>query len=211
MNGPTRDSSALAAVDKGARRCRFARREKPIFYLVCLLTIIFMMTVPIGSRAGRRGGQAGAHVSKPDVTSAGNAENGKVLFKNYGCYECHGSHGQIASRTGPALAPDLIAFEAFSSYVRQPSGSMPAYSDKVTSNRDLADIYEFLKSTPNQPSPKTIPILSFVSETIIPKELICLVSDQPTSGRSRRFGNEIGKEHIVYRELVTWVPSLYGW
>jgi len=95
--------------------------------------------------------------------SAGNTELGKQLFARYGCYECHGSQGQIASRAGPALAPDLIPFAAFAAYVREPKGSMPRYIDKVMSEKDLADIYEFLRSTPHPPAAKTIPILNGVA------------------------------------------------
>jgi len=78
----------------------------------------------------------------------------EALFKKYGCYECHGSRGQIASRSGPALAPDLIPFDAFAAYVREPKGSMPPYVDKVVSQKDLADIYAFLQTTPRPPGLK---------------------------------------------------------
>src|SRR5580704_15262466 len=107
------------------------------------------------------------HAATRDSKSAGaptgNVENGNQLFKKYGCYECHGSHGQIASRSGPALAPDLIPFDAFAAYVREPKGSMPPYVDKVVSQKDLADIYAFLQTTPHPPAAKTIPILNAVA------------------------------------------------
>jgi mono/diheme cytochrome c family protein len=108
-------------------------------------------------------GQAAANSSKPTVTATGNAEPGRQLFKKYGCYECHGSRGQIASRSGPALAPDLIPFDAFAAYVREPKGSMPPYVDKVVSQKDLADIYAFLQTTPRPPGLKTIPILNAIA------------------------------------------------
>jgi mono/diheme cytochrome c family protein len=107
--------------------------------------------------------QAPAGSSKSAETAPGNADLGKQLFKKYGCYECHGSHGQIASRSGPALAPDLIPFDAFSAYVREPKGSMPPYVARVVSQKDLADIYAFLQTTPHPPAAKTIPILNAVA------------------------------------------------
>jgi mono/diheme cytochrome c family protein len=37
---------------------------------------------------------------------------------------------------------------------------MPAYSDAVLSDKDIADIYAFVKSLPGSRSPKDIPILN---------------------------------------------------
>jgi|HubBroStandDraft_6_1064221.scaffolds.fasta_scaffold02379_12 mono/diheme cytochrome c family protein len=112
------------------------------------------------------------HAATRDSKSAGaptgNVENGNQLFKKYGCYECHGSHGQIASRAGPALAPNPVPFEGFVSYVRHPAGSMPTYTEKVVSDQELADIYAFLQSTSNPPAPKTVPLLNLVALNAAP-------------------------------------------
>ncbi len=89
---------------------------------------------------------------------AGDAENGKRLFSRDGCYECHGLQAQGATATAPRLAPDPIAFAAFSRYVRNPTGEMPPYTGKVVSDQDLADLYAFLKSVPRPPDPKTLPL-----------------------------------------------------
>ena len=89
---------------------------------------------------------------------AGNAQNGKKLFANVGCYQCHGFEGQ--GGVGPRLAPRPIAFGTFSKYLRQPTGEMPPYTAKVVSDKDLADIYSFLQSIPEPPSAQDIPILS---------------------------------------------------
>jgi ubiquinol-cytochrome c reductase cytochrome c subunit len=74
----------------------------------------------------------------------GNGENGKKLFTSFGCYECHGTVGQ--GGTGPRIAPTTISVSALLRYVRQPSGQMPPYSAKVATDRELTDIYEYLKS-----------------------------------------------------------------
>ena len=60
---------------------------------------------------------------------------------------------------GPRLAPRPLAFEAFSKYVRNPSGQMPPYTVKVVSSPQLTDIYAFLRSVPEPPSVDSIPIL----------------------------------------------------
>jgi ubiquinol-cytochrome c reductase cytochrome c subunit len=88
---------------------------------------------------------------------AGSAQNGKTLFANVGCYQCHGFEGQ--GGVGPRLAPRPIAFAPFNKYLRQPTGEMPPYTAKVVTDKDLVDIYSFLQSIPEPPSPESIPIL----------------------------------------------------
>ena len=85
------------------------------------------------------------------------AQNGKKLFESYGCYQCHGHDGHGGA--GARLAPNPIAFAAFSKYVRQPAGEMPPYTKKVVSDQELADIYAYLQSTPKPPDANNIPIL----------------------------------------------------
>jgi mono/diheme cytochrome c family protein len=131
-------------------------RYRPGFSLLWIIALMISASLPSPTS-----GQA-ASSSKPVEPAAGNAEVGRQLFKKYGCYECHGSHGQIASRSGPALAPDLIPFDAFAAYVREPKGSMPPYIDKIVSQRDLADTYAFLRETPHPPAATTIPILNAI-------------------------------------------------
>lgn len=97
----------------------------------------------------------------PDKPPAGNAQNGKKIFVNDGCYECHGREGQGATQTGAArIGPPQLAFEGFQSYVRKPAVQMPPYSSKAVSDRELADIYAFLQSIPMPPKGKDIPLLN---------------------------------------------------
>jgi mono/diheme cytochrome c family protein len=100
-----------------------------------------------------------AQESKTPDTPAGNAENGKKIFNKNGCYECHGREGQGSTMTGPRIAPDPIAFDVLSSYVRKPTGEMPPYTTKVVSDQELADIYAFLQSRPHPPAAKAAPLL----------------------------------------------------
>ena len=104
--------------------------------------------------------QSAAQPSKADETPAGNAENGKKLFAKYGCYECHGREAQGGGYNGPRLAPDPVPFSVVQSYIRHPQGEMPPYTEKVVSDKDLADIYAFLRSQPEPPPVKSIPILN---------------------------------------------------
>jgi mono/diheme cytochrome c family protein len=99
------------------------------------------------------------HAQAPasDQAPAGNADNGKKFWAQYGCYQCHGyaAHGG----TGPRLAPRPLAFQAFSKYTRQPTGEMPPYTVKVLSESQLADIYAFLRAVPAPPPVDSIPLL----------------------------------------------------
>jgi mono/diheme cytochrome c family protein len=98
--------------------------------------------------------------SSPPAAPAGNAENGKGLFTKDGCDECHGLQGQGAQATGPRIGPDPVSFQVFSRYIRKPTGEMPPYTDKVLPDKELADIYAFLKSLPRPPAASSIPLLN---------------------------------------------------
>jgi mono/diheme cytochrome c family protein len=104
--------------------------------------------------------QNAAQASKPAETLSGNAENGKRIFMKYGCYECHGLQGQGSPVAGPRIGPDPVPFEVFAPYIRKPAGEMPPYTDKVVSDKELADIYAFLQLLPHPPTAKKIPLLN---------------------------------------------------
>ena len=88
---------------------------------------------------------------------AGDAAKGKATFMRVGCYECHGTAGQ--GGTGPHIAPTPRTVESLIAYVRKPMG-MPAYSEKVLSNADIADIRAYLASIPAPPAVASIPLLN---------------------------------------------------
>jgi len=95
------------------------------------------------------------------ATPTGNAENGKRLYVNYGCYECHGRVGQGSTQTGGSqIGPPPIPFSWFVKYVRHPLGQMPPYTAKAAPDSELADIYAFLMSVPVPPDAKDIPLLN---------------------------------------------------
>ena len=100
-----------------------------------------------------------AQESKTSDAPTGNAENGKRVFTNIGCYQCHGREGQGSTMTGPRIAPDPVQLDVLVRYVRKPTGEMPPYTAKVVSDQELADIYAFLQSRPHPPAAKAIPLL----------------------------------------------------
>jgi mono/diheme cytochrome c family protein len=96
-----------------------------------------------------------------DKAPAGDAAHGKRIFTQDVCYSCHGYAGQGSRNTGPRLARTELPFAAFEQQIRQPSAEMPAYTPKVLSNKDIADIYAFLQSLPAPPDAKGIAILQY--------------------------------------------------
>jgi mono/diheme cytochrome c family protein len=81
---------------------------------------------------------------------AASAEHGKAAFVQHGCWQCHGTMGQgsIMTSGGKRLAPDPLPWETFSAFVRSSNRAMPAYSEKILSDDDLADIHAYLQSIP---------------------------------------------------------------
>jgi mono/diheme cytochrome c family protein len=69
----------------------------------------------------------------PAPPPPGKVENGKVIYKKYGCYQCHGLVGQGSPSSGPRLGPEPMLFPAFAKYVREPKAEMPV----VHLNRSL--------------------------------------------------------------------------
>ena len=98
--------------------------------------------------------------AKAAAAPAGNADNGKKLFRADGCYQCHGYVGQGGTGTGPRIAPNPLPYAALSAYIRAPKGQMPPYTAKLLKDADLADIYAYLKSIPEPPKVKDIPLLN---------------------------------------------------
>ena len=100
---------------------------------------------------------------------SGDAKNGRKLFVADGCYQCHGYEGQGATPTGPRLGPRPIAFAQFSKYVRNPTGQMPPYTQKVLSDQQAADLWAYIKSMPESPPASAIPLLSQIINQSTPK------------------------------------------
>ncbi len=90
---------------------------------------------------------------------AGNAENGKRLYQETGCYQCHGLAGQGAMATGPRVSRTEFAFDGFLNQLRRPVNQMPPYDAQVVSDQDAADIYVYLRQMPIPRDPNSIPLL----------------------------------------------------
>jgi mono/diheme cytochrome c family protein len=89
----------------------------------------------------------------------GNAENGKTLYLQVGCYQCHGQAGQGARMTGPRISRTEFPFESFLYQLRHPANQMPPYEAAVLSDQDAADLYAYVRQMPAPRDPNSIPLL----------------------------------------------------
>ena len=102
-------------------------------------------------------GQDTAAPQKPITT--GNAVRGKQLYVEYSCYACHGYNAQTGN--GQRLLPPRLTEQVFTLYIRAPrTQQMPAYSTKLLSNAEAADIYAYILSLPREPELKDVPLLN---------------------------------------------------
>lgn len=92
----------------------------------------------------------------------GDAKHGKQLFEeSLRCYACHGFDGQTGL---PRLVPMARAQDAFVAYVRKPSvRGMPSFA--ATPDRDLIDVYAYIRSIPQAAPPvDSLPLLKAIVE-----------------------------------------------
>ena len=89
----------------------------------------------------------------------GSIQSGKDLYLRYSCYACHRYDGN--GGVGARLVPLPMTVARFTAYIRNPPRpQMPAYSSKLLSDAQLADIWAYIKSLPASPEAKDIPLLA---------------------------------------------------
>ena len=102
---------------------------------------------------------AGPDCAQQASAPAGNVENGKKLYVEVGCYQCHGLAGQGALMTGPRVSRTELPFESFLYQLRHPSSQMPPYEAAALSDQDAADLYAYVRQMPAPRDPNSIPQL----------------------------------------------------
>lgn len=123
-------------------------------------TMIVLAVAAACLLSGPRAAPQTTEAPKSEAAPAGNADNGKRIYKKYGCYQCHGLAGQGGGPAGPRIGPPPLAFKAFVAYCRQPRNVMPPYTAKVVSDAEMGDIYAFLQTAPKPPALSSIPLLA---------------------------------------------------
>ena len=99
-----------------------------------------------------------AGVAMARAQNTGDAENGKRLFLADGCWQCHNYNGS-GGRQGARLAQTKLTAQGLINYIRKPR-TMPAYSEKVLSDKEATDIWAYIKTFPDPPPLSSIPILN---------------------------------------------------
>lgn len=94
----------------------------------------------------------------PGPSAAPSATRGRQLYMTVGCVHCHGSMGQ-GSTAGTRLAPQSLPAEVIAQFIRNTGTTMPAYSARVLSDADVADIAAFLATIPPARPVERLPAL----------------------------------------------------
>src|SRR5437870_3255761 len=95
---------------------------------------------------------------QPFPPAAGNAQNGKELYLKYGCYACHGYDGHGGA--GARLVPFRMNLNGFTIFMHNPPRpQMPPYSATVIPDAQMGDLFAYIKSLPESPAAKDIPLL----------------------------------------------------
>jgi mono/diheme cytochrome c family protein len=103
---------------------------------------------------------AGPACAQQASQPTGNVENGKTLYLQVGCYQCHGHAGQGARMTGPRISRTEFPFESFLYQLRHPANQMPPYEAAVLSVQEAADLYAYVRQMPTPRDPNSIPLLN---------------------------------------------------
>jgi mono/diheme cytochrome c family protein len=106
------------------------------------ISILFSAAAVAAALAGGNG------LALAQDAPAGDVAEGKRLYLATGCFTCHGRSGQGGAMNGPApiLAKTAMPYDGFKGQLRQPISDMPAYSEIVMSDTQIADIYAFLQT-----------------------------------------------------------------
>jgi ubiquinol-cytochrome c reductase cytochrome c subunit len=115
--------------------------------------VIGMMAVAASAQQKPAAPAAPAAV-QPAAAPSGNVENGKKLYEQRGCADCHGMQGQGAPTSGPRIVPPLPLVQ-FIRYARAPRVQMPPYTEKVMPDSEFTDVRAYLVSLP-KPAPVTV-------------------------------------------------------
>jgi mono/diheme cytochrome c family protein len=123
------------------------------------LAIVVAVLMTVGASAHGQSATPAKPAAQAAAAPAGKVDNGGVLYKKVGCYQCHANEAQ-GGLSGPRIGPNLIPYARFSQYTRRPTGDMPPYTTKVLSDQDIADIYAWVNARPKPPAVDTLPQLT---------------------------------------------------
>jgi len=141
------------------------RRFQSFLAVVCAVATLALGAVALfgPARAADASPDTSQGASKDaagDVPS-GDARNGQRLYLAIGCFACHGRVGEGGAFNGPApvLARTVLPYDSFKLQLREPWNDMPAYSESVMPDNEVADVFAYVRSLSGPKDAKAIAIL----------------------------------------------------
>ena len=138
-------------------------------FLLLFLIIAAASAHAAQNRGGGRGGAPTGNATPPTTPVTGNAANGKGLYYSNGCYGCHGFNGETGRAFVGNWTSNLGSEENFTRFLRAranvapatPSTSMPNFPESALSDKQVKDIYAYIRSfKSNAPPLANIPTLN---------------------------------------------------
>ena len=120
--------------------------------LSILVAIACVSASSSGAMAQAPAPAAQTSAAQTSAAAAGNAQAGKDLYLRYSCYACHGYAGHGGA--GTRLVPLSMPLPSFTAYLRTPR-QMPAYTAKVLSDAQVADMWAYIQTLPRSPARRT--------------------------------------------------------
>jgi len=114
-------------------------------------------------------GSAGAQVAFGPIS--GDADKGKTLYYDYGCFGCHGFNGIGKKNLANDVSGIMFREDVYLTYLRGreemnplfPTQDMPNYPADSLSDEDALDIYAYIRTfKDNPPEVEDIPALKAI-------------------------------------------------
>src|SRR6185436_5512110 len=131
--------------------------------------LMLLIVTTASLAAQNRGGAPVGNATPPTSPVTGNAVNGKALYYSNSCYGCHGFNGETGRAFVGNWTSNLASEENFTRFLRAranvapatPSTSMPNFPESALSDRQVKDIYAYIRTfKSNAPPLQNIPALN---------------------------------------------------
>jgi len=171
---------------------------RPAAFAAIVLAITAMMYAATQLDASAAQGRANG--------AAGNVANGRGAFTKAQCDSCHGTEG-AGTAAAPRLAGTMLTVQAFTNYVRKPAGTMPARDAASISDRDLADVYAFLRVSTPPAAPK---LTGRVDDGAALFKKVGCYECHANEGQGGANGPRIGPNPIPFERFTAYVRNPAG-
>ena len=127
-----------------------------------------LLIVPLVPARAQRG-----NTQQPTSPVTGNSGNGKALYYSFSCYACHGYNGETGRAFVGNWSSNLASEENFIRFLRgranvaplTPSASMPNFAENTLSDKQVKDIYAYIRTFKSAPPDfKNVPLLNQIVE-----------------------------------------------